>query len=71
MYQLIHGDCLQQIRSFADCSVDLVCTDPPYIIGAQGCGLAADRQYLHDISTSALNNGRAAHPAVPAFDPSQ
>ena len=57
MYDLIHGDCLDIMRSLAARSVDLICTDPPYIIGSQGCGLAGDRKYLHDISANALDRG--------------
>jgi len=27
---LMHGDCLEQMRALRDCSVDAICTDPPY-----------------------------------------
>lgn len=29
-YKLLHGDCLEQLKSLPDCSVDSVVTDPPY-----------------------------------------
>lgn len=32
--QIIHGDCLEVMKTFPDKSVDLVLTDPPYGIGA-------------------------------------
>lgn len=28
--QLFHGDCLELMKDIPDCSVDLICTDPPY-----------------------------------------
>ena len=31
--QIIHGDCLEVMKSFPDKSIDLVLTDPPYGIG--------------------------------------
>lgn len=35
MIQLIHGDCLEEMKSIPDCSVDMVLTDPPY--GTTAC----------------------------------
>lgn len=29
---VIHGDCLEELKKLPDCSVDLVCTDPPYFL---------------------------------------
>ncbi len=37
--------------------MDLVLTDPPYLVGAKGCGLAGDRKYLKDITTQNLDVG--------------
>lgn len=37
--------------------VDLVLIDPPYIVGAKGCGLAGDREYLHTITDKQLDLG--------------
>jgi DNA modification methylase len=31
-----HGDCLDVLRELPDCSVDSVCTDPPYSLGFMG-----------------------------------
>ena len=36
MIKLIHGDCLDQLRSMPDCSVDAVVTDPPYGLSFMG-----------------------------------
>jgi hypothetical protein len=35
-YTLHHGDCLDVLRTFADCSVDAVVTDPPYGLSFMG-----------------------------------
>jgi DNA modification methylase len=40
-----------------DNSVDCVVTDPPYIIGAKGGGLARDCKYLADITSGNLDTG--------------
>jgi len=53
--RLYHGDCLEILPEIEP--VDLVLTDPPYIVGAKGCGLAGDRQYLHDITENSLDVG--------------
>lgn len=37
--------------------VDLVLTDPPYEVGAKGCGLAGDRKYLKDITEAEIDYG--------------
>ena len=30
--QLINGDCLEELKKLDDNSVDLLCTDPPYVM---------------------------------------
>lgn len=55
--QVIEGDCLEVMKDIPDKSIDLVLTDPPYKIGAKGCGLAGDRKYLHDITNENLDEG--------------
>ena len=57
MYDLIHGNCIDVLRTMPDKSVDCIVTDPPYIVGAKGCGLAGNRQYLADISAAGLDAG--------------
>lgn len=52
---IYHGDCREVLPSLP--KVDLVLTDPPYVIGAKGCGLAGDRQYLKDITAANLDQG--------------
>jgi site-specific DNA-methyltransferase (adenine-specific) len=34
-YTLQHGDCLDVLKTLADCSVDAIVTDPPYGLGKQ------------------------------------
>jgi site-specific DNA-methyltransferase (adenine-specific) len=57
MYELFHADCIDVLRNMPDKTVDCIVTDPPYIIGAKGGGIAGDRKYLHDISAEALDHG--------------
>ena len=35
-YQLIHGDCLVELKNLADNSVDSIVCDPPYELGFMG-----------------------------------
>ena len=35
-----------RMKKMPDKSVDLVLTDPPYIVDGKGCGLAGNREYL-------------------------
>uniref|UniRef100_A0A6M3X9N3 Putative methyltransferase n=3 Tax=viral metagenome TaxID=1070528 RepID=A0A6M3X9N3_9ZZZZ len=49
------GDCLEIMPHLEP--VDLVLTDPPYIVGAKECGLAGDRKYLHDITDAEIDKG--------------
>lgn len=53
--KIFHGDCREVIPALP--VPDLVLTDPPYVVGAKGCGLAGDRQYLKDITSGNLDNG--------------
>lgn len=41
--QLLHGDCLDLLPTIPDASVDIVVTDPPYIIGASSAGNLASK----------------------------
>ena len=55
--QVICGDCLEVMKHIPNKSIDLVLTDPPYIVGAKGRGLAGDRKYLHTITDKKLDSG--------------
>ena len=33
---ILHGDCVEQMRLLADCSIDAIVTDPPYGLGFMG-----------------------------------
>lgn len=52
---IYHGDCIDILPSLP--KVDLVVTDPPYIVGAKGCGLAGNREYLKEITSRTLDKG--------------
>ena len=49
MIELIHGDCLEQMKKIPNRGVDLVLTDPPYGVkadkGTSGFGAAKNRKY--------------------------
>jgi len=36
---------------------ELLLTDPPYLVGAKGCGLAGNRKYLQDITSTGIDSG--------------
>jgi site-specific DNA-methyltransferase (adenine-specific) len=36
MVEVLHGDCVEQMRLMPDCSVDAIVTDPPYELGFMG-----------------------------------
>ena len=48
---LMHGDCLELMKDIPDGSVDLVLTDPPYMIATVGAGIykRADKQYVKEL----------------------
>ena len=35
-YKLVHGDCLDKLKLIPDDSIDLIITDPPYIMTKRG-----------------------------------
>ena len=51
MIDLKHGDCLELMKDIPDGSVDLVLTDPPYMIETVGSGIykRADKQYVKEL----------------------
>lgn len=50
MERLINGDCYEKIKEIEDNSVDLVITDPPYIVGTVGGDFAQRRTYYGELS---------------------
>lgn len=50
MIELYQGDCLEILKTIPDKSIDLVLTDPPYIInqGKSGGAFGKDKQKYHD-----------------------
>jgi site-specific DNA-methyltransferase (adenine-specific) len=57
MNRIVQADCLDEMRRMPDKCIDLLLTDPPYLIATKGGGLAGDRQYLQDISNKHLDQG--------------
>ena len=51
MVDLRRGDCLELMKDIPDGSVDLVLTDPPYMIATVGAGIykQADKQYVKEL----------------------
>ena len=51
MIDLRNGDCLEIMKQIPDGSVDLVVTDPPYLIETTGAGIykQADKQYVKEL----------------------
>lgn len=51
MYKIYNQDCFIKIKEIKDKSVDLVITDPPYMIETQGGGmyLQKDKQYVKEL----------------------
>lgn len=45
-YKLYNGDCITTMKKFADCSIDLVITDPPYRMTK--CGKSCRPNYMHN-----------------------
>ena len=52
MADLWNGDCLEVMKQIPDGSVDLVVTDPPYLIETSGAGIykQADKQYVKELN---------------------
>lgn len=52
MIDLKQGDCLEVLKTIPDKSIDLVVTDPPYLIETTGAGLykQADKQYVKELN---------------------
>ena len=50
-FTLWQGDCLELMKNIPDGSVDLVLTDPPYMIETVGAGIykQADKQYVKEL----------------------
>ena len=47
MIQVIQGDCIEELKSIKDCSIDLIVADPPYNVG-KDYGNGSDRQQFED-----------------------
>lgn len=47
-----HGDCLELMKSIPDKSIDLIVTDPPYLIETSGAGIYKqdDKQYVKELN---------------------
>ena len=54
MYELIHGNCIEVLRSMPDKSVDCIVTDPPYGVGLDYVGYDDTVENLHILVRDAL-----------------
>lgn len=52
---IYHSDCLDILPSLP--KIDLVITDPPYLVAAQGGGEFGKRAYFHEISNRGFDKG--------------
>lgn len=60
MIELLQGDCLELMKNIPDKSVDLVVTDPPYIIETKGGGICGDNgivKQFREHHLDGMNNG--------------
>lgn len=48
--KLLKGDCLEQMKAIPNGFVDLIVTDPPYLIETTGAGIykQKDKQYIKE-----------------------
>ena len=47
MIQIVQGNCIEELKSINDCSIDLIVADPPYNIG-KDYGNGSDKQQFDD-----------------------
>lgn len=59
MINLLHGDCLDKMKNLEDQSIDLICSDPPYIYDNHGGGQKSNelRRKLSDCHIDYVSNG--------------
>jgi DNA modification methylase len=58
--QIYNEDCYQVIKRIPDESIDLILTDPPYLIGnldRKGAGFLANKSYLKGIQNAGIQEG--------------
>lgn len=55
MISLLNGDCLELMKDIEDKSIDLVVTDPPYLIDIKGGGVCAQGNLATELKT--INTG--------------
>ena len=56
-FELWHGDCLELMKNIPDGSVDLVLTDPPYIVETSGGGLYKGESVKYNKEIEFMKNG--------------
>jgi DNA modification methylase len=54
---IYNGDCLDVMKELEPKSIDLILTDPPYIVAVKGGGIGAKRKYIQDIYNGDLHAG--------------
>lgn len=66
--QIIHGDCLEVMKTFPDKSVDLVLTDPPYGLGIDGQSLSVSSNPKHNRKAHEFLGWDSGIPSKEYFD---
>ena len=56
--KIYHGDCMKGIRSLSDSSIDLVVTDPPYLIGYRTAWRCGEHKFKHEIANDSGNKAK-------------
>lgn len=56
------GDCLELMKEIPDKSIDLIVTDPPYLVTTTGAGIykKSDKEYVKELEKANITNGFSA-----------
>lgn len=57
--KIYSGDCLELIKQVPDKSIDLIVTDPPYLVSTTGAGIykKSDKEYVKELERANITNG--------------
>ena len=60
--KIYSGDCLELIKQVPDKSIDLIVTDPPYLVSTTGAGIykKSDKEYVKELEKANITNGFSA-----------
>ena len=54
--KVLEGDCISNLKSMADGSINVILTDPPYGVGADTFGDQSDNEHMYDDSYASWQN---------------